>query len=335
MPNMAGIDDVVAERHLATACKLQMIWDGAPHCAFTDLVRFKNRWFCTFREAKAHALCPGKIRVISSMDGLQWTSVALISQRSVDLRDPKFLVLSPKKILLVTGATRLVKGVPVGRHTLFRESEDGQKWSEGWQAGSEGDWLWRPETDGKAVYGISYRLPEKRRWTVHLMKSADGREWHDLCELRVPGLPNEAVIRFRGSTAIALVRREAGRGAARIGTSEPPYTRWTWASSGQRTGGPNFIVLEDGTLLAATRIWKKRKPLVALCLMKEDSLSVIHELPSGGDCGYPGMAVHRKTLHVSYYSSHEGRSRIYLAIYPPGLLKALCETSANTLHSSM
>jgi len=36
-------------------------------------------------------------------------------------------------------------------------------------------------------------------------------------------------------------------------------------------------------------------------------------LPSGGDTSYPGMLISKKDLLVSYYSSHEGKSRIYLA----------------------
>ena len=29
---------------------VQKIWDQAPHNAFTDLVRFQDQWYCTFRE---------------------------------------------------------------------------------------------------------------------------------------------------------------------------------------------------------------------------------------------------------------------------------------------
>jgi len=36
-------------------------------------------------------------------------------------------------------------------------------------------------------------------------------------------------------------------------------------------------------------------------------------LPSGGDTSYPGFAWHEGVLWVSYYSSHEGKSSIYLA----------------------
>jgi hypothetical protein len=37
--------------------------------------------------------------------------------------------------------------------------------------------------------------------------------------------------------------------------------------------------------------------------------------PSGGDNSYPGFVVDQEKgrLHVSYYSSHEGKAAIYLA----------------------
>ena len=39
------------------------IWNRAPHNAFTDLIRFRGRWFCTFREGKSHAGDVGKVRL--------------------------------------------------------------------------------------------------------------------------------------------------------------------------------------------------------------------------------------------------------------------------------
>jgi hypothetical protein len=37
------------------------------------------------------------------------------------------------------------------------------------------------------------------------------------------------------------------------------------------------------------------------------------KLPSGGDTSYPGLVWHKNMLYVSYYSSHEGKTSIYLA----------------------
>jgi hypothetical protein len=47
--------------------------------------------------------------------------------------------------------------------------------------------------------------------------------------------------------------------------------------------------------------------------LTDKTLTPILELPSGGDCSYPGMVFHEGHLFVSYYSSHEGKASIYIA----------------------
>ena len=37
------------------------------------------------------------------------------------------------------------------------------------------------------------------------------------------------------------------------------------------------------------------------------------DLPSGGDCSYPGFLLDGERLWVAYYSSHEGNTSLYLA----------------------
>ena len=43
---------------------VRKIWDEAPHNAFTDLVHFKGRFFCVFREGEGHVSPDGALRVI-------------------------------------------------------------------------------------------------------------------------------------------------------------------------------------------------------------------------------------------------------------------------------
>ncbi|MBD3292767.1 MAG: exo-alpha-sialidase, partial [Armatimonadia bacterium] len=45
------------------------IWDQGAHNAFTDLVRWRNAWWCPFREGGDHGSGDGIIRVIASTDG--------------------------------------------------------------------------------------------------------------------------------------------------------------------------------------------------------------------------------------------------------------------------
>ena len=62
----AGVKPAAAARVL----EVRKIWDRAPHNAFTDLIRFEERWFCVFREGKAHVSPDGALRVITSPDAL-------------------------------------------------------------------------------------------------------------------------------------------------------------------------------------------------------------------------------------------------------------------------
>src|SRR5947207_2860843 len=72
--------------------EVNRIGDAAPHNAFTDLVRFDNKWFCVFREGQAHVSPDGALRVITSNDGRRWKSAALIRNPTGDLRDPKITI---------------------------------------------------------------------------------------------------------------------------------------------------------------------------------------------------------------------------------------------------
>src|SRR5690349_2860977 len=69
------------------------IWDTAPHSAFTSLVRFNDAFYCCFREASKHVGgTDGKIRVIKSVDGNKWETVALLEKSTIDLRDPQLSI---------------------------------------------------------------------------------------------------------------------------------------------------------------------------------------------------------------------------------------------------
>ena len=42
---------------------VERIWDEAPHNAFTDLVRWRDSWWCTFREGENHVSDEGALRM--------------------------------------------------------------------------------------------------------------------------------------------------------------------------------------------------------------------------------------------------------------------------------
>lgn len=287
------------------------IWARAPHSAFTDLARFRGAWYCAFREAQAHAGASGRIRIIVSRDGSKWQEAALLSERGVDLRDPKLCVAPGNRLMLLMGGTAAGAG---RRQPRVSFSGDGRSWSKPRTVLSDGDWLWRVTWQRSRAWGVSYRVERAKRWTVALYESTDGESFRKVHDLRVPGLPNEATVRFLPDGRMAiLVRREGGDRKAWIGSSRPPYQQWRWRAAGSRIGGPNFLVLPDGTMWGAGRAYGAEGYLTVIARMSTSSWRPVLELPSGGDCSYPGLAWYHGVLWVSYYSSHEGRAGIYLA----------------------
>jgi hypothetical protein len=293
-----------------TLLRVTKIWDRAPHNAFTDLVRFHGRWYCTFREGERHVYGrDGQIRIIASDDGRQWHSVALLAEERVDLRDPKLSITPGGRLMVLAGGSVYEGETLRTRQPRVATSTDGQEWGPLRRILSEGEWLWRVTWHQGRVYGVSRNLDRALR----LFASDDGLDYAVLCDLDVPGEPNETTLRFTvDGELIALVRREGGNKNAWIGTSTSPYVAWRWHEAGYRVRGPNFIILPSGDMWAAGRSYVG-EPATVLSRFGPETYEPVLTLPSGGDTSYPGLVWHEKRLWMSYYSSHEGKASIYLA----------------------
>ena len=301
-----------APRGPGTPLESRMIWNRAPHNAFTDLARFRKSWYCTFRESSSHMRGVGRLRLLRSANGREWSSVRLFRKNGVDLRDPKLSLTPGGRLMLVAGGTRFEGDQYVGRRPLVSFSDNGSEWSPLTPILEEGDWLWRVSWHEKHAFGISYRLLTQKKWAVVLLRSDDGLQYEEVCDLGVGGKPNEATIRFRSDGgAVALVRREGGDKCGWVGTSVPPYLKWDWHPLEHRLGGPNFLILPDGRMWAATRIITGNQARTCVGPLTSEGFSPTIKLRSGGDCGYPGMVFHRNRLWLSYYSSHLGKASIY------------------------
>jgi hypothetical protein len=152
-------------------------------------------------------------------------------------------------------------------------------------------------------------------WSLKSYTSSDGAVWQLSSLMQVPNQPNEAALRFlKNGSALALVRREGGDKRGYIGSANAPYREWTWTPLTTVVQGQNFIELPDGTLIAGSRgLGATPGPHMVLFTMTSSSLTPMLELPSGGDCSYPGLLWQDNHLWVSYYSSHEGKASIYIA----------------------
>lgn len=297
---------------------LKKIWDQAPHNAFTDLIRFRDRWYCAFREAQDHVGGDGQSRVLVSDDGEAWASAALVSEQGIDLRDPKLSITADGRLMMVMGGSVYRGGKKLlGRQPRVAFSADGANWTAPQRVLEEGHWLWRVTWHEGRAYGVSYLAPAGEAKTAErelmLYSSSDGMHFEKIADLAVTGRPNETTIRFLDNgDLVALVRRELGDQSGWIGSSRAPYRDWTWKPAGHRLGGPNFIQTPDGALWAGSRSYPGGAKTV-LARMTRDSYEPVLTLPSGGDCSYPGLVWHDGLLWMSYYSSHEGKTSIYLA----------------------
>jgi len=296
----------------------RQIWGEAPHNAFTDLIRFKDRWVCVFREGQGHVAADGALRIITSTDGNQWQSSALISSPDSDLRDAK-ISITPDNRLMLAGAEAIPHpqtGKTYKHQSLVWFSEDGKNWSAKHEVGEPNFWLWRITWHQGKAYGFGYGT-KKENHGIRLYVSNNGKEFSPLVENAAPdaGYANETSMVFLpDNTCYCLLRRDGKPNTGLLGTAKPPYTEWTWRDLGVRLGGPDMIRLPDGRFIAAVRLYDG-KVRTSLCWIDVDKgmLTEALKLPSGGDCSYAGMVWYNDLLWVSYYSSHEEKTSIYLA----------------------
>ncbi|MBP90376.1 MAG: hypothetical protein CMJ64_27335 [Planctomycetaceae bacterium] len=291
------------------------MWDKAPHNAFTDLIRFKDRWYCVFREGKGHVSPDGALRVITSMDGDEWESAALITSNNSDLRDAKITV-TPDGRLMLAGAEAMNKPVAHKHQSLVWFSEDGRTWSGKHEVGDRDNWLWRITWHQGKAYGFGYGCRNDNRG-IRLFRSSDGKSFDTLIDkASVEGTyPNETSMVFLADdTCYCLLRQDGTPNNGFVGKSRPPYTDWSWKKLNMRIGGPHMIRLPRGRFLAAVRLYDS--PVRAsICWLdaEQGTLTEALRLPSGGDTSYAGLVWHDDLLWVSYYASHEGKTSIYLA----------------------
>lgn len=295
---------------------VKKIWDKAPHNAFTDLIRFQDNWFCVFREGADHVSPDGALRVITSADGENWEPAALISAPDMDLRDAK-ITITPENRLMLTGAGALHDKSVHSHQSLAWFSDDGFNWSEHFPIGDPDFWLWRTTWHKNKAYSMGYGCNNQR--LLRLYSGTDGKNFTPLVEdLGVTDYPNETSIVFNGDTAFCLLRRDGERKTGLIGTALPPYEHWEWKNLGTRIGGPHMIQLPDGQFIAAVRLyntenWHPARTSLCRIDVNNGKITEALTLPSGGDTSYPGMVWFNEILWVSYYSTHEEKTAVYLA----------------------
>lgn len=301
---------------------VKKIWDEAAHNAFPDLVRWNEKFYCAFREGRGHVSTNGKIRILKSKATNLWESAALVTLEGYDLRDAHLSVTPEGRLMLLGGAAprkRDNQSAPTGTFVCF--SQDGRQWTKPRIVVKPGRWLWRVTWHEGKAYGVSYAAGERMPY-LELLISSDGVNYQThVAKLFGEGYPTEVTLRFdTDDTCYALVRRDRrGKEAssALLGVSKPDYKKWRWHDLGKSFngfGGPNFIRIPGGHWIGAGRMHEGgAHTAVTYVDVKNGTMTKLLKLPSGGDTSYPGLLWYEKMLYVSYYSSHEGKTSMYLA----------------------
>jgi len=310
--------------------KVQKIWDNGNHCAFTSLVKFKGKYYCSFREGESHIFdkqgkAEGKVRIIVSKDGKKWTSAALLSKPSFDLRDPKLSVTPDNRLMVIIGGSVYENKKLTARQPQVTFSSDGHTFSElepiriDSRAKNGIDWLWRVTWDDQFGYGVVYSMIAERDGVINLVRTTDGINYEWVSKLDVSGFPNESTVRLLPDKQMQImVRRELESTKGFWGVSKPPYTEWNWKEMEFRLGGPDFIHLNDSLIVMGSRShYTSFTKTVLLTGKGNGKFQEVYVLPSGGDNSYPGFLIEGNQLWVSFYSSHETPlASVYLAQFP-------------------
>jgi hypothetical protein len=303
------------------------------HNAFTDLVRFKGRFYLTFRSCPdGHMVFPSSsIIVLASDDGDDWEQVHRFSVPKRDTRDPHFVVFRDR-LFVYTGTWYCGDGPP--RHRDLNEHLGYAAWTDDaadWHSpvmleGTYGHYIWRAAVHGDHVYLCGRR---KREFV-----KIDTPEDDPAVESAMLESDDGLVFRFRGlfqeqygdetaflfeddGSLLAVARSGSGRDAQLV-RSTPPYAAFQRTDLGRYIGGPLLTKWNGRYLVGGRRTIGD--PRTVLYWLEGEQLTEFAELPSAGDNSYPGFVqldAHRAL--VSWYSSHErndageAMTAIYLA----------------------
>jgi hypothetical protein len=179
--------------------------------------------------------------------------------------------------------------------------------------GTFGHYIWRAAAFGDKAYLCGRRKPgfdigprgEGEKIESLMLESDDGLIFRKR-GVFAETAGDETAFLFEDDGSVLAVGRHGGRNNAMLIRSKPPYTTWDRRDIGRFVGGPLVVKWGDQILVGGRKMLPGEGPKMSLCWLVGDQLQEFAELPSGGDCSYPGFVeLGKDRALVSYYSSHE------------------------------
>lgn len=312
---------------------VRRVFHNGEHNAFTDLVRFNDRFYLTFRSCPdGHMVHPtSSIIVLASDDTKQWQQVHQFRVAKRDTRDPHFLIFNDRLFLYTgtwySGDTTLPRDqYDLNLHLGYAVwSDDGATWSDPIALeGTFGHYIWRANTFGAKAFICGRRKkdfevgPKGEGQTVQsaMLESDDGLIWRTR-SLFQRDRGDETAFLFDPNGEITAIGR-SGSDPAQLLRSRPPYDKWMRNDFDRYIGGPLLVRWGDRLVVGGRKNVKGEGPKTAMYWLAKDELYEFAELPSGGDNSYPGFVeLSPETAIMSWYSSHEKDSagKTITAIY--------------------
>ena len=235
---------------------IRRVFHNGEHNAFTDLVRFRGKFYLTFRSCPdGHMVHPtASVIILVSDDARHWQQVHQFRVKHRDTRDPHFLVFQDKLFVYTgtwySGETTIpVKDYDLNLHLGYAAwSEDGVTWqSPVLLEGTFGHYIWRANTfDGKAYlcgrrkanFEVGLR-GEGNTVESLMLESDDGLIWRKRAVFQeVQG--DETAFQFEPDGSIVAIGRRGGAHAQLL-RSKPPYQEWDRQDLDRYIGGPLIV----------------------------------------------------------------------------------------------
>jgi hypothetical protein len=308
----------------------KVIWDQPPRESGTDLARFQDQWFVTYVDSAEQNSTNGAVRVITSEDGVEWTSVALLTSPTPKrgLYRPG-LSGSPDGQLMVTALGVVPNpnaAVPVPKYggtinTMAWLSGNGREWSNTERIGVNDYPFGRVARNNEVAFSYGNGCICGSAQTIRVFSSTNGRQFQSRYEETFSGFfPGEGALFFADDLGYCLMSRnngslgDAGLQKGFVGKSKPPYTDWKWQEIDARINHPNPLRLDDGRIVVAAGIVDK-KTRTSLCEFDPatGNLTELLEFPTSGRLTRVGLALHKGEVWASYHAAHNGRLSVHLA----------------------
>jgi hypothetical protein len=307
----AGTDDAPVQPRA-----VRKVFGDGNHNAFTALTRFKGDLWLAFRTAKAHTAPDGDIVVLRSRDdGTTWTESRRVNLARDD-RDPQFLVLGPRLILY----DQTINDSALTCYAIH--TEDGERWSDPKAVYEPAFVMWKPVLHNGKVYCAVYTKGDAasgKGREARFIVSEDGLAWKTVSTISGGTSESEFTLFFGpGDHATVFLRQKRGSPPAQIFEANPPYAEWK-----SRTANvSHFAGHSIHTFLGVTYFFTRtmdattRKAGLMIYTYADGKMEPYCRLPAGGDCAYAEAVEVGGTMLVSYYSSHEDATNVYLAEVP-------------------